>query len=367
MNWKRKRFEDFITLQRGFDLPKTQMKNGDIPVLGSNCIIGFHNLAKVEPPGVVTGRSGTLGIVQYTERAYWPHNTALWVKDFKGNDPRYVYYFLKTLNLSNFNGGASVPTLNRNVLDNLPVFAPQYEDQISIVNILSAYDNLIENNRRRIQLLERAARLIYEEWFVRLRFPGHEKVEIKDDVPEGWERSELNTLANITMGQSPKSIYYNENGNGLPFHQGVTNFGFRFPTHKTFCSVKARLGNPGDILFSVRAPVGRINLSLDEIVLGRGLSGIRSKKNYQNFLFYNLKNHFFKEDLIGGGAIFAAVTKKDLYSVKLLIPTDDLILHFQTIVRPMDNLIENLHKANIKLEEARDLLLPRLMNGEIEV
>ena len=200
MNWKSLRFRDFVTLQRGFDLPKSQMDDGDVPVLGSQCVIGFHNEAKVEPPGVVTGRSGTLGLVQYTDQPYWPHNTALWVRDFKGNDPRFVYYKLQTLHLERFNGGVSVPTLNRNVLDTLPLEVPVLCEQKRIADILSAYDDLIENNRRRIRLLEQAARLLYKEWFVHLRFPGHEHVKIKDSVPEGWERKHLSELVTTQYG-----------------------------------------------------------------------------------------------------------------------------------------------------------------------
>ena len=106
-------FKDFVVLQRGFDLPKKDMSDGSYPVIGSTSIIGHHNEYKVEPPGVITGRSGSLGIVQYIRDKYWPHNTALWVKDFKGNSPHNVYYYLQTLNLGRFNSGAGVPTLNR--------------------------------------------------------------------------------------------------------------------------------------------------------------------------------------------------------------------------------------------------------------
>ncbi len=236
-----------------------------------------------------------------------------------------------------------------------------------IASILSAYDDLIENNRRRIQLLEQAARLLYKEWFVHLRFPGHEHVKIIEGVPEGWERQSLSDLANITMGQSPKSIYYNKDGSGLPFHQGVTNFGIRFPSHQIYCTVQNRIAEPGDILFSVRAPVGRINITTDKIVIGRGLSAIRSKTGHQNLLFYLLKAHFFKEDMIGGGAIFAAVTKKDLHGVELLHAPAPIAEMFMERVRPVDSQIENLQRTIENLTKARDLLLPRLMNGEISV
>lgn len=207
-------FKDFVTLQRGFDLPKSQMKEGEVPVLGSNCIIGYHNEAKIEAPGVVTGRSGTLGLVQYTETPYWPHNTALWVKDFKGNFPKFVYYKLQTMHLENFNGGASVPTLNRNSLDTILVSIPDYDTQHRIADILSAYDDLIENNRRRINLLEQSAHLLYKEWFIRLRFPGHEHVKIIDGIPEGWERKVICNVCETIGGGTPstKQPEYWENG-----------------------------------------------------------------------------------------------------------------------------------------------------------
>ena len=122
-------FKDFIKLQRGHDLPKKDMIEGDYPVVGSTSIIGFHNEYKYDPPGVITGRSGSLGFVQYIKTKYWPHNTALWVKDFKGNLPQYVYYFLKTLDLAKFNSGVGVPTLNRNDLDTLEIKIHENDDQ----------------------------------------------------------------------------------------------------------------------------------------------------------------------------------------------------------------------------------------------
>jgi type I restriction enzyme S subunit len=240
-------------------------------------------------------------------------------------------------------------------------------EQKRIGEVLAAYDNLIENNRRRIQLLEQAARLLYREWFVHLRFPGHERATITDGVPEGWEKKPLSKIADIIMGQSPESVYYNSDGNGLPFHQGVKDFGFRFPSHQVYCTMHNRLAEPGDILFSVRAPVGRINITTDRIVIGRGLSAIRSKSNQQNLLFYALRNHFFREDMIGTGVIFAAITKKDLYQVRLLQPPDLVAGMFMEHVCPIDSQIENLHRATEALVQARDLLLPRLMSGEVVV
>lgn len=239
--------------------------------------------------------------------------------------------------------------------------------QRRIADILSAYDDLIENNLRRIALLEESARLLYREWFVRLRFPGHEHTRIVDGVPKGWERKRLHELAAITMGQSPESQYYNDIGEGLPFHQGVTDFGDRFITHTKFTTALNRVAESGDILCSVRAPVGRINLTPEKIVIGRGLAAIRSAFNHQCILFYQLKAHFFKEDMIGTGAIFASVTKSELENQELLTPSTSLIRAFEAIVQPIDEQIRVFFLQNQKLKLARDLLLPRLMRGEIAV
>ncbi len=285
--------------------------------------------------------------------------------------PAYLYYFLRSPHfhrqVHSLRSGVAQPQLPIRDMKHIKIPLPILSIQLLVASTLSAYDDLIENNRRRIQLLEQAARLLYKEWFVHLRFPGHDHFKIKDGVPEGWERKPLGEVADITMGQSPKSIYYNEDGNGLPFHQGVTDFGVRFPSHKTYCTVQNRLAEPGDILFSVRAPVGRINITTNKIIIGRGLASIRSNRDQQNFLFYALKNYFFKEDMIGGGSIFAAITKKDLHRVELLQALDRVTEMFMEHIVPIDLQIERLHQSNEKLTQARDLLLPRLMNGKIAI
>ena len=341
--------------------------NGPVPVVSSSGITGRHNVPKVAGPGVVTGRYGTLGKVFFVKDDFWPLNTSLYVESFKGNDPRFTAYFLQhVLATTTGDNKAAVPGLNRNALHALSVRVTRDRGaQKAVASALGAYDDLIENNRRRIRLLEQAARMLYEEWFVRLRFPGHERVIVINGMPKRWKRSSLGELATITMGQSPKSTHYNEKGLGLPFHQGVTNFGKRFPSHQIYCTVTNRIALPGDILFSVRAPVGRINIALDRIVIGRGIAAIRSSRNQQNFLFYALKNRFFKEDLIGGGTIFSAVAKKDLHRVELIQPVDEVVSQFTDFMTPIDCQIVSLQRTIGKLCLARDAMLPRLMNGEM--
>lgn len=301
--------------------------------------------------------------------ACFPDSVIGFIPDPNKADTRFIKYLFDAklkLSFRQFTQGAAQDNLSQGKLLSLKFRIPEkVEQQKRIADYIAVYDELIENNRRRIQLLEESARLLYQEWFVYLRFPGHEHVKIVEGVPEGWSRKKLIEIADITMGQSPKSEFYNENGNGLPFHQGVTNYGFRFVEHTTYCTMPTRLAEPFDILCSVRAPVGRINITLDRIILGRGLAAIRSKENNQSFLFFSLKSYFIVEDIIGSGSIYASVTKKDTENIEILIPQKYLIDQFEDVSKKIDKQIINLSKQNSQLVKARDLLLPRLMSGEI--
>ena len=268
--------------------------------------------------------------------------------------------------------GATVAHLNMRDIRNLKLpRLPPLPTQRKIAAILGAYDDLIENNTRRIKILEEMAGTIYREWFVEFRFPGHEKVRMVESelglIPEEWEVKQLGEMCNVVMGQSPKSESYNELGEGLPFHQGVTDFGNRFPTDRIYCTIQKRTANPNDILFSVRAPVGRINVANKKIVIGRGLSAIRSKSGDQAFLLQQLKDRFQEEDTIGVGTIFNAIRKSGLMEINLLVPPDPLIAKFEEIVVPIASLLGILSKQNESLRETRDLLLPRLISGEFDV
>lgn len=195
MSWRNCTLGDVVKLQRGHDLPDRVRVDGPVPIVSSSGITGRHNTAKAAPPGVVTGRYGTIGEVFYLEEPYWPLNTALYVVDFKGNNPRYVAYLLRNT-LKNYKSEkAAVPGVDRNVLHQLKVRAAEDRVQQKIVAVLSAYDDLIENNRRSIALLDETGRLLYREWFVHFRFPGHEHVGMRDGLPQGWERRTLTELA----------------------------------------------------------------------------------------------------------------------------------------------------------------------------
>ncbi len=268
-------------------------------------------------------------------------------------------------------GGTAQPQANAQVLTSFPIPLPPLHTQRKIASIISAYDDLIENNTRRIEILEEMVRTIYREWFVEFRFPGYEKVPMVESglglIPQGWEVKQLSEMCHVIMGLSPKSEFYNETGDGLPFHQGVTDFGERFPTDRVYCTIQKRIAEADDILFSVRAPVGRINIANKKIVIGRGLSAIRSKEGNQAFLLQQLKNRFQEEDTMGSGAIFNAIRKTDLLRIPLLTPTESVIGKFEEIVNPIFAELANLTLKNINLRQTRDLLLPKLILGELDV
>lgn len=365
------RWGDICSLEYGkalLDYSAESSERDMFRVFGTNGQIGWTSTPLCRNAGIIIGRKGAYRGVHFSPEPFFVIDTAYYLRLATDDiNLKWAYYKLLTVDINRMDVGAAIPTTNRNEFYALPLSVPSFDKQVKVSNALSAYDDLIDINRRRIQLLEEAARLLFREWFVYFRFPGHEKINIVDGVPEGWEKKILVEIANITMGQSPKSENYNDEGIGLPFHQGVTGFGDRFPNTQTYCTQNNRIALYGDILFSVRAPVGRLNISIEKIIIGRGLSAIRSKDNHQSFLFYNLKNHFFKEDMIGGGAIFAAITKSDLENVSLLYPDKKIIEKFENISNPIDKQIENLSIQNQKLAQARDLLLPRLMSGKIEV
>src|SRR5690554_4824971 len=204
--WQQGQLQDLVTLQRGFDITKAQQVEGPYPVISSSGVKSYHSEFKVRGPGVVIGRKGTLGTVFFSESDYWPHDTTLWVKDFHGNDHRYCYYFLKSMAFEQYDVGAANPTLNRNHIHGLPIRIPNPITQRRIASILSAYDDFIENNTRRIEILEEMARRLYEEWFVHFRFSGHEEVSFKEselgEIPEGWEVVTVGDLVNIKRGKT---------------------------------------------------------------------------------------------------------------------------------------------------------------------
>jgi type I restriction enzyme, S subunit len=321
------------------------------------------------------GTLGSVYVVKPGDRFYFKDGNLTWFRNFQELDSQFLYYWLVSpqgkVELQKATIGSSQSAFTIVLLKGMEIELPPIPVQRRIAGILSAYDELIENSQRRIRLLEAMARALYREWFVHFRFPGHEKhprvASPLGNIPQGWEVKKLKDACHLTMGQSPKSEFYNETGEGQPFHQGVTNFGERFPNDHLFCTVDGRIAEAGDILFSVRAPVGRMNIANKIIIIGRGLSAIRHKDGHQAFLWEQLRNRFTEDDMMGNGAIFAAVTKDDMQGIELMCPPSPIVVSATKYFEPIHSELGTLTKKIQNLRRTRDLLLPRLLSGQVEL
>jgi len=370
--WNEDIFDNLVRLKRGHDLPDRNIYTGNFPVVASTSIKAYHNSYKAEPPCVVTGRSGSLGEVQYINTKCWPLNTTLYAKDFRGNYPKYVYFFLKTMHLENYNCGAGVPTLNQNHLHKLKIKIPPLPIQRKIAAILSAYDALIDNNNRRIAILEKMAGEIYREWFVRMRFPGHESIKVVKGVPEGWEVVELVDIAReVSKGTKPSEHLSDR------FYLPMDLFGQQkfLPNGKEDYS-QARsslvLFEKGDILFGAMRPY------LHKVIIApfKGITRttsfvIRPKEtSYYSYLFLLLfqKSTVEYANLISNGSDRPYVVwNKGLERMKVYKPELYLIKLFNEKVFPLLTLIQEKYFLLENLKQSRDMLLSRLISGKLDV
>lgn len=386
MSWRTCRLGDFMTLKRGHDLPEHARQEGEVPVVSSSGITGFHNEAKAKAPGVVTGRYGTLGEVFYVGQDYWPLNTALYVVDFKGNDPQFSAYLLKNALKDYQSDKAAVPGVDRNVLHEMEVVAPDHATQCRVRSVLSGYDDLIENNRRRMALLEESARLLYREWFVHLRFPGHEHTRIVDGVPEGWDHKTLESVCvsddGIQTGPFGSQLHQSDySEEGVPVVMPKDLVGFRISGASIARipeEIADKLGRhrmqPGDTVYGRRGDIGRrayIGKRQSGWFCGTGCLRLRPDPAAINSLY--LFDTLGAPDTAGiivnraKGSTMPNLSTGALKTVPLLIAPRKLQDSYAEQVEGLRDMVEVLDEQNQKLRAARDLLLPRLMSGELTV
>jgi len=243
----------------------------------------------------------------------------------------------------------------------LELLLPPLNEQVAIGRTLRCIDDKIENNIKINHNLEQMAQAIYKSWFVHFEPWGGVK-------PNDWRVGKFSEIVNITMGQSPDGNSYNKDGIGTVFFQGRAEFGMRFPTRRLYTTQPKRMAAKGDVLMSVRAPVGDINIAYETCCIGRGLVAIRSINDYQSFVFYTIST--LKQELEiynGQGTVFGAINKDDLANLRVLIPTDKITRQFNEFVSPIDSAIEAHYRETCHLQALRDSLLPRLMSGELFV
>ncbi|MCX7067352.1 MAG: restriction endonuclease subunit S [Methylococcales bacterium] len=295
-------------------------------------------------------------------------------------DYEYVYYYIKTkyIQLRQLSSGVR-KNLNSNDIKEFEVKLPNLESQQKIASVLSSLDSKIELNNKINTELEAMAKTLYDYWFVQFDFPdkdgkpyktsGGKMVwndELKREIPDGWEVGTLSEIANITMGQSPIGESYNTDKNGVIFFQGCTDFGTRFPTVRQFTTQPTRFAKEGDILLSVRAPVGTINIAKENCCIGRGLAALNSKDGCIAYLFgvmVNLKQIFDRRNV--DGTTFGSITKDDLFSLTVIKPNKEVLHQYHKIINPAFEKQNVIELENQTLSTLRDWLLPMLMNGQV--
>lgn len=394
----KKKFDELVRLNRGFDLPDSKIIAGEYPVVASTSIKAYHNEYKVKPPVVVTGRSGSLGTVQYIDKECWPLNTSLYSKDFRDNYPLYVYYFLQTMHLEQFNAGAGVPTLNQNHLQGMRIMIHEREKQESVANFLYLYEKAIENNTKRINLLEQIAENLYKEWFVRFRFPGYENAELLDSrigkIPASFNVLKMQDIFEYYIGGGWGNDEEDKNytqpayvirGADFPnvTRGDLSTCPYRF--HKA-SNYKSRELKEDDIVIEVSGgtaeqPVGRTVIVTKDIIgrLGGNVicasfcKQIRLNKDIiEPLYFYYWMQFLYDTRMIDKFQLQSTgiINFKFEYFLQkgdVMIPPEKLMKAFVEIVKPIKNEVAMLAKKNANLIKQRDLLLPRLMSGKLEV
>jgi len=309
-------------------------------------------------------------------------------------EPRFLYYVLTSQKYTDYfsmiaEGHTSAyPAMNPDVIENVQISVPPKYEQKRIAHILGTLDDKIELNQRMNETLEAIARAIFKSWFVdfdpvRAKMAGEpyplpdaimalfpdELVESElGMIPKGWAVGKLGDEFKVVMGQSPPGSSYNEEGKGIAFYQGRTDFGFRYPSERVYCTEPKRFAEPGDTLVSVRAPVGDVNMAKEKCCIGRGVAAIRHKSDSSSYTYYSmldLQRRFkvFEAE----GTVFGSIGKKDFITLHTVLRSNELIQTFEIIAGTLDKKIENNSKQIETLTETRDTLLPIILNGDIEI
>ena len=295
-------------------------------------------------------------------------------------DKQFLYYLFNTRLVRGQISGSATGTKVKHTaperIYRVKVSAPSnVSEQKKIGSLLSTYDNLIENNRRRIQLLEQSARLLYKEWFVHLRFPGHEHVKIKDGVPEGWEKKTAFDVMDVLSGGTPKTKVPDYWDGDIPFFtpKDALEYAYVFETEKTVTEDGLRNCNsrlyPKDTVFiTARGTVGKINLAQTAMAMNQSCYALVAKPPiYQYFLYFSLIEGVEQFRSRAVGAVFDAIIRDTFKLIPFVVPDEKLIIMFTEHVTPILRQIDVLSAQTRKLVAARDLFLPRLMNGEIPI
>ena len=401
MELKKYKLGECLELQRGYDLTSSQMQGGEVAVVGSNGIIGYHNSQRGNSPCITVGRSGSVGKVHYYEQQTWAHNTALFVKDFKGNNPKYLYYLLKNLHLDNiFEKGSSViPSLDRKLVHSLVVpFHKEINDQRKIVAVLSAIDHKIELNKQINDNLEAMAKQLYDYWFVQFDFPNEEGMpykssggemvwneKLKREIPKGWEVKHLGDIietnrgisyntSSISGGGVPMINLASFNVNGTYKDAGIKTYNGSYTKEKVLKPFDLVLCNTQQTAIDFSKDIiGKTFLVPDvfegDIVSSHHINTIKTEDYYKAYIAYLSNTSHFHKYAAGccSGTNILGLDFNSFSQYKMEIPPVYLLEEFQKIIIDIVKRESVIIKENKTLTKLRDELLPLLMNGQATV
>lgn len=357
--WNEIELGQAFTLQRGFDITKAEQVAGGVPIVSSSGIRSFHNDFKVKAPGVVIGRKGTLGTFFFLDQNFWPHDTTLWVKDFRGNDPLFIYYFIQTLNLARYDVGSSNPTLNRNHVHKIIVNFPDNDVvQKRIAKTLSLLDAKIDLLRRQNETLEAMGAAVFREWFVE-----GDRVGTISDVVKHCKTS-------IKPAQNPDTSYhhfslpaFDKNKRAvLESGSSIKSGKYEVPDN---CILVSKL-NPRfpRVWLILDAPPNSICSTEFQVFKPKDLNDLE-------FLYFFFKSPFAKRSLMmaasGTSGSHQRVRPSDILDLEFNYNSDEQRLAFAEYAGPIVNKTMQIDASISHLESLRDLLLPKLMSGAVKV
>ena len=357
--------EDVVTLKRGYDLPQQKRIPGNVPVFSSSGISGYHNTAMAKGPGVITGRCGTIGQVFFANQDFWPLNTTLYVENFHGNDPAFVYYFLKTINWNTFTSASAVPVINRNTVHKEIVKIPDLRTQRKIASVLKKFDDKIALNNKINENLEQQAQALFQNLFI-------------DNARPEWKQGTVCDLGSVIGGSTPsksKPEYYTDSGIAwiTPKDLSVNKSKFIYHGENDITELglknsSANVMPKGTVLFSSRAPIGYMAIAAGEVTTNQGFKSIVPKSEIGTaFVYYFLKYNLPVIEGMASGSTFKEISGSVMKSVPAFVPDSETLNVFRLFCRPLFEQQKILELQNQSLEKLRDALLPKLMNGEIEL
>ena len=378
--WRQLKWGDLATLEYGKALRGYQAAKAKYPVYGTNGLIGWHDTALCNKPGIIIGRKGAYRGVHLSKIPFFVIDTAFYLKLFSDDvDLTWAFYQLINFDINKIDSGSAIPSTSREAFYQIPVSLPPLPTQRKIAAILTAYDDLIENNTRRIAILEEMAQSLYREWFVHFRFPGHEKIKMVESalglIPEGWEVGKFTDIANVLSGGTPRT-HILEFWNGIiPFFtpRDAMNSFYVMETDKKITEVglkncSSRLYPKNTVFITARGTVGKVLLASVDMAMNQSCYALQGRDGIdQLFIFLITKNYIDQLKQKSHGAVFDTIIVDTFKLLDIVKPPLTLIPLFCTLVSPIFENVLNLLRRDLNLRRTRDLLLPKLISGEIDV